>query len=301
MSHSFLYVSDKTEHARILFVSRAVRDALRIEPDELIGCRTRELLHDEYPLDSPFSEAKGCASLGAVMMFVSLNDRDGNPVHSRIISIDCGDCTFSIARTVDMSDSHTANEEERARKLENECSSSSSAAAPQGRPSRRRTHVYTSRAPPAKACFVLEGDKNRWDAHGPRITFVTNTISSLIDVDGGYEIIGQPFLSIVAAEDITRVSEFLDRLIETEEPEVLTFRILASPMDPDNNEHVRVIALGAGSSDGSLLLCRAAESPVQPLPGRNNRRAECGYMSLEDIISSDPDTSDCSEVWRELV
>ncbi|KAJ1954297.1 hypothetical protein GGI12_005821 [Dipsacomyces acuminosporus] len=296
MPDSFIFISDKTENTRILFVSRAVQDILYMDPEDMLGCNIKDMIYDERCPDFPYNPSTRSLTFDVVMVFANLNDCDNNPVLARIISIDCGDCIFSIARTVATrpDSSH----------YKYSCQNINDLRTPEeGRLTRRRRNIYTSQAPPAKACIMLESIEDMWEAHGLRITFVTNTICTLIDIAGGDEIIGKPFLSIVATRDILKVAAFLDRLIENDEPELITFSILQSPMDPRNKSTIKVVALGAGSSDGSLLLCRASDSPpVSPSNPtmQTELGSDCGYLGLEEIISSDPDTSDCCDAWKEF-
>ncbi|KAJ2809363.1 hypothetical protein H4R20_000173 [Coemansia guatemalensis] len=164
-----------------------------------------------------------------------------------------------------------------------------------------------------KACLILEGALRREpmvDFTGPKVLFASKSFSRIIDIDAS-DVQGLPFLSLVATEDIVRAASFLEKLATPERIVLENINFLANPLsDVDNaarqsnnvsqatesvGRTVTVEVLGAGSDDGAIIIFQLNQS--QSSYSRNVPDSD-GYMSLEDIISSDPDTSDVPDAWR---
>ncbi|KAJ1730276.1 hypothetical protein H4S06_004080 [Coemansia sp. BCRC 34490] len=151
--------------------------------------------------------------------------------------------------------------------------------------------------------------------NGPLVVFVTGSIGRLIDADTS-DLLRYPFLKLVAPEDLLRVSKFFEKLADT--PDVLfeTFSLLQRPhvIDGDivvadeDNSRVVVECLGANVQDGVALLLRKLRSQPPPTadglanymrPKVHEMDEDGGYMTLSEMISDDPETSDAPE-WSRL-
>ncbi|KAJ2794750.1 hypothetical protein H4S07_006666, partial [Coemansia furcata] len=156
--------------------------------------------------------------------------------------------------------------------------------------------------------------------NGPLIVFVTGSVSRLIDADTS-DLLRFPFLKLVAPEDVLRATRFFERLGDSQDVLFETFSLLQRPHVIDGdvavadeaNTRVVVECLGASVQDGVALLLRRLRTT--PPPGRDtlgnyvlNRRSheahehdcDAGYLSLNEMISSDPGTSDAPPGWSRL-
>ncbi|KAJ1724681.1 hypothetical protein LPJ61_005712 [Coemansia biformis] len=175
----------------------------------------------------------------------------------------------------------------------------------------KRSHVYTARASRVKACVILSKPADEGGGQGPVIEFVTNTISSIYsgDVDAD-ELIGTPFLSLVASEDITKAALYMDNLFRISKPQLCAIRLARHPMLSDNEQHpedtepIKIEAFGASSNDKLMLLCqkvrRKPRSTRTPANADDQYDDDMPYMTLEEIISSDPESSDINKQWYEF-
>ncbi|KAJ2869265.1 hypothetical protein GGI22_000369, partial [Coemansia erecta] len=175
-----------------------------------------------------------------------------------------------------------------------------------------------------KAAFVLENtsaaevqtNKGARRQNGPLIVFVTGSIGRLIDADTS-DVMRYPFLKLVAPEDMLCVSRFFERLGETADVLFETFSLLQQPhiIDGDvvvadaQNTRVVVECLGANMQDDMALLLRKLRSQAPPTidamgnyvrPKIHELDEDGGYMTLSEIISDDPETSDAGE-WSRLL
>ncbi|KAJ2609869.1 hypothetical protein H4S08_003868 [Coemansia sp. RSA 1365] len=134
--------------------------------------------------------------------------------------------------------------------------------------------------------------------------------TQIIDVDAS-DIQGLSFLSLVAAEDTLRAGKFLEDMATPERIVLENIKFLANPISDTNSavgrvgnmtqmerpvrRTVMVELVGAGSDDGAIVLFQLNQP--QPFESRAMPSSD-GYMSLKNIISSDPETSDVSSAWR---
>ncbi|KAJ2499901.1 hypothetical protein GGH96_003159 [Coemansia sp. RSA 1972] len=80
-------------------------------------------------------------------------------------------------------------------------------------------------------------------------------------------------------------------------------KFLANPVytNAENGEQsseVTVEVLGAGSDEGAIILCQLDYASSHRSRNINDDVEMDGYMSLEDIITSDPESSDMSDMWK---
>ncbi|KAJ1958929.1 hypothetical protein GGI12_004610 [Dipsacomyces acuminosporus] len=150
-----------------------------------------------------------------------------------------------------------------------------------------------------QACFVL-GDFSPNDPDGdagPKIVFTTDSINRILDVDS-CDLQGVPFLSLVAMEDNQKAYGFLERSFNSSELVLERLHLLANPIDDAQLRNPRTVTvefLGIGSDEGAIILCQIGRTRISGRVDNNS-----GYMSLEDIISSEPDTSDFPDEWRQM-
>ncbi|KAI8323647.1 hypothetical protein GQ54DRAFT_257864 [Martensiomyces pterosporus] len=168
--------------------------------------------------------------------------------------------------------------------------------------------------------------------NGPQIVFVTNSINRILNLDGD-ELINTPFLRLLAPESLVKASQFLDELSRSDGIVFALLYFLRTPfsgsMDEDGDggengptsggsshaptsDRVEVELVGAQSDDGAVLLCRKVTVCPPAGPGRGLRGGRIpaggdddggcdGYLSLSEILSSDPETSDCPSLWSNIM
>ncbi|KAJ2546958.1 hypothetical protein EV175_005405 [Coemansia sp. RSA 1933] len=187
----------------------------------------------------------------------------------------------------------------------------------------QRVPLYYAQSKQVKVAFVLEtpaatevlasGGTRR--KNGPLIVFASGSVSRLIDADTS-DLLRFPFLKLVAPEDILRVSKFFERIAGISDVLFETFSLLHRPhviegdvvVSDEQNTRVVVECLGANAQDGAVLLLRKLRLAAPPLmddvgnylrPKVHEVDDEGGYMTLSEIISDDPETSDAAE-WSRL-
>ncbi|KAJ2614855.1 hypothetical protein H4S08_001507 [Coemansia sp. RSA 1365] len=183
--------------------------------------------------------------------------------------------------------------------------------------------LYRAPSKQIKAAFVLEhtretdssplSEDNRQS--GPLIVFVTGSVSHLIEADPS-DIMQYPFLKLVAPEDIVHVSEFFEQLYKSTDVQFRNFALVKHPhiiegdifIHDSDNPRIVVECLAAAVDDGVVLLLRKLR--VLPPPKKDNvgnyihssvykMDDEPGYISLSELISTDPETSDAPE-WSQV-
>ncbi|KAJ1964926.1 hypothetical protein GGI12_001123 [Dipsacomyces acuminosporus] len=149
-----------------------------------------------------------------------------------------------------------------------------------------------------QACFVLKDlrSSNVDGSKGANIMFVTDSINRIINVDS-CDLQNQPFLSLVAHEDVTRAAGFLEKALYGDALVVEKLHLLYDPLESSplgKPKRVSVEFMAMGSDAGAILLCQL-DKATGAARGKNNNTNNNNsdvYLSLEDIISSDPETSD---------
>ncbi|KAJ2080252.1 hypothetical protein H4R24_003203 [Coemansia sp. RSA 988] len=183
--------------------------------------------------------------------------------------------------------------------------------------------LYRTPSKQVKAAFVMENSlesdtsplttDNRQS--GPLIVFVTGSVSHLIEADPS-DVMQYPFLKLVAPEDVVHVCAFFDQLYQLSDVQFKTFALVKHPhiidgdifVHDDDNPRIVVECLAAAVDDGVVLLLRRLR--VTPPPKKDNIGNyihsgiykiddDAGYISLSELISSDPETSDAPE-WSQV-
>ncbi|KAJ1789542.1 hypothetical protein LPJ59_005325 [Coemansia sp. RSA 2399] len=188
----------------------------------------------------------------------------------------------------------------------------------------QRVPLYSAQSRQVKVAFVLENPKATEilanegvrRQNGPLVVFVTGSIGRLIEADTA-DLMRYPFMKLVAPEDLLRVSKFFEKLSEATDVIFETFSLLQRPniidgdivVTDEQNTRIVVECLGASVSDGMALLLRKLRSEAPPTmddmgnylrPKIHEVDEEGGYMTLSEMISDDPETSDAGE-WSRLM
>ncbi|KAJ2163536.1 hypothetical protein GGF45_006325 [Coemansia sp. RSA 551] len=183
--------------------------------------------------------------------------------------------------------------------------------------------MYRSRSKQAKAVMLLEDadvscietEETGRRPNGPMVVFCTGSIAQVVDADNS-DIMNHPFLKIVAPEDIVHVSRFFDRMAASDDVVFETFSLLQRPhviegdifVSDEENMRVVVEALGANVQDGIAILVRkikVVRAPTRDTMGNYVRAAvdadiDMENLSLAELVSSDPETSEAPEQWSNM-
>ncbi|KAJ1937402.1 hypothetical protein FBU59_004759 [Linderina macrospora] len=292
---------------------------------------------DAYKLDYPAVYANDTEDASVMVMRLNAKSQDGAPVTTRLVAFNCDTCILVVAMmfpeqpAVPLTNLAVRRVDESLEAQRAMAGAEATASNTQQETSRqvsRASGIFVTRATQPKACFVLEcldagpeiitPEGLVTKPIGPSIVFVTNSVGRLLDAEGD-ELIGTPFLRLVAPESLLRASKFIDDLARTDQIVFSSFYLLQTPrLHEDGNQEetapgrrVEVEVVGAQSDDGVVFLCRrirvcaspgVAGMPLDAIAIDEEDDAERdGYLSLNEIISSEPETSDCPSRWSSLV
>ncbi|KAJ1725975.1 hypothetical protein LPJ61_005508 [Coemansia biformis] len=346
---SYIGIHTRDESTRVLYVTSGVEEAVGYRAEALINTRAIDFIMDQYDVsDLPWlyeSKKKGNATdkddddddetdmANAYVMYFNIKTADGTPILQRTTAFKCDNCVVYIGVFYPEVPYHDRHELE-VRMLDgtmkqlNVTQRRKEHIVAQGnRPlvHQRRAPLYYSRSRRVKAAFVLENlsgadaemDEAEGRLAGPTISFVTGSVSRLVDADTS-DLMKAPFLKLVAPEDVLHASRFLDRLSRSTDVMFETFSLLQYPpvvagdvaVADEDNLRVVVECLGASSQDGVVLLASKLHTVTAPkrdtMGNYIHSRVheidnEGGYISLAELISSDPDTSDAPDAWSQLL
>ncbi|KAJ2122307.1 hypothetical protein IW147_003504 [Coemansia sp. RSA 720] len=337
MPLSYIVIFERASPENIIFASSNCEQVLGYTPQEMVGTSAMTYSADshakhyscEWPADNP--------ELGVTMMPHNLRRKDDSTVYTHSIAINCSGYLFTVVNAfpelghVDLGESvlyklqHETDfvqlDADKARASTDQsvcsvdqCEDSSMSLVSPALPvvtaeSLRRAHVFTARASRIKACVIVDHSD---DVHGPMIEFVTNTIGNIYsgDVDA-HELIGRSFFSLLKAEDVSRAASYLDCLIQNARPQMCTLRLVRQPLDEEptveHAESIEIEVFGASSGSKIMMLCQRIRRNRKLNVASTNHRAgfdddddDLPYMSLEDIISSDPESSDLNDQWYKV-
>ncbi|ORX72848.1 hypothetical protein DL89DRAFT_290672 [Linderina pennispora] len=272
---SWLGVHDTSDELRILFVSSNMYDIINLNPHDCVGSSANEFITGESLETYPATFARHTTD-NIFISYVHVTTSDGSAIVVRTISFVCSNITFIVGsydpswqaehmmqrnhikrfRYVSKDESRMETLTQIKKAISEVSGQGNTITAVPQQDSQRQ--AQESARTLIQACIVLDS-LERMDGrtpHGPTITFLTNSIDQIIDVDAT-DLQGIPFLSLVAADDIVK------------------------------------------ASDGAILLC-------QPAIGLRIRRTDCasveeaGYMSLEELVSSEAETSGYDSSWRDI-
>ncbi|KAJ2773505.1 hypothetical protein IWQ56_000969 [Coemansia nantahalensis] len=335
---AFIGIHTRDEDTRILYVSGGCRQALGYTPEAMLSTEAKMFIADSFDnndymrmydshagVDDGTEEGNSDDEANAYTWQVNLKNTDSVPVFHRVIGFKCDNCIIFICIAFpevpfkDRTELEVQMLDGKMTQL-NVTRDRHPALAAQ----RQRMPLYYARNKQIKAAFVLEhpslvapdAEGTRGHLNGPLVTFVTGSVSRLVDADPS-DLHRYAFLRLVAPEDVLHASRYFERLAESCEVQFETFSLLSRPpvIDGDvniadeENERVIVECLGAAVTDGVTLLLR--KIAVVPAPKHDNlghyvhppapkQDSESSYRSLFDLLSSDPDTSEVPDSWSLL-
>ncbi|KAJ2709160.1 hypothetical protein H4R19_004394, partial [Coemansia spiralis] len=332
---SYIGIHARDESTRVLYISSGVEDALGYSPESVINTRAIDVMEEHFDVEDlaqMLALDAGKADTSSVyVMYLNIKSAFGNPILHQATWFLCDDCIVYIGMTFPEVE-YAKRTNIAAQQLDGamkELDISQELREHQQRTRHTQPHahrqqasIYLSPSNKVKAAFVLEHrdavEEEMGQLAGPQVVFVTGSVSRLIDADTS-DLSQAPFLKLVAPEDVLQVGKFLDRLFGTTDVMFETFSLLRRPpvvegdvdVADDDNPRVVVECLGAASRDGVILLVRRlhiACAPKRDTAGNYIRTMvhkvddeDSGYISLAELISSDPDTSDVPEAWSQLL
>ncbi|KAJ1954793.1 hypothetical protein GGI12_005714 [Dipsacomyces acuminosporus] len=306
---TFIAIFDRTPQVHVLYVSSSVREALIYEPEEFIGRSALEFASDDKDTEEVVRDFKRYTDDNFIMADSIAVSKNKKPVFLRSMAFALGNITFHLISaypqtTIDEIKGRLSlqrfkcdlgeRSSEGSQHVLHMASSSHSESASKNTGSSARgdlfRNVLSSLKRTHQACIVLEGFSNsRHDNKGARIIFSTDSISRILSVDS-CDLQDMPFLSLVALQDITRAAAFLDTTLHGDSLMFERLCLLENPVEDGqlgNPKCVAVEFMAMGSDDGVIMLCQLDHSANIQSCNSNNR-----YLSLEDIVSSDAETSD---------
>ncbi|KAJ1869743.1 hypothetical protein LPJ55_005160, partial [Coemansia sp. RSA 990] len=177
--------------------------------------------------------------------------------------------------------------------------------------------IYTYGQQP-RAAVMLENtvladpDQEARRLAGLLIMLATSSISSLIDTDNT-DLVSFPFLKLVAPEDVIHVPKYLTKLAGSSRAHFEKFSLLRQPhvqerdvaATGERSKQMVVESLGASPQDGIVLLLRKVKqvpAPQHSMVGNYLRSidveaSDSDYVSLAELISSEPETTDVPANW----
>ncbi|KAJ1961440.1 hypothetical protein GGI12_003249 [Dipsacomyces acuminosporus] len=304
---TYIIIFERSPTMPILYVSSSIREALLYEPKDMIGHSPQEYMSDIDTGEDLKREYGSVTEDNIFMTDMIVRTKDNQNLFIRGISFVCGNVNFGIVTTFPHVDVDREEQLQRHRKSlttqRYKCILSEEDDASTSRGERRNSldpsAMYTLRSS-YQACLVLEElNPNDPDIDaGPKIIFTTGSISRILHVDS-CDLQGIPFLSLVAIEDSQKAYEFLEKALNSGELVLENLRLLANPLEEahlPNPRSVSVEFMAKGSDDGAIMLCQLARPGVVEQGSSNRGR----YISLEDIISSNPETSDFPGEWSKI-
>ncbi|KAJ2759372.1 hypothetical protein IWQ57_006571, partial [Coemansia nantahalensis] len=287
-------------------------------------------LYDTNHQDGADTDGDKAGEAHAYVIEGNLRTAYGRSVYSRITLFPCDNCVLDIcqmfhdAPLLDRTAPEMQALDGAMRRINAMCERDRRNAEALTQPGSRGTAIFSARNRHVKAALILEhpvaadaeNDETGDRQAGPLVVFVTGSVSHLVDADTS-DLHQAPFLKLVAPEDLLHVSKYFGRLADSTDVLFETFSLLSRPpvvegdVEVADHENHRVVVecLGASSSDGLAVLVRKLRTV--PAPRRDSMGnyihsrihkvdEECGYVSLAELISSDPDTSDAPEAWSHL-
>ncbi|KAJ1723652.1 hypothetical protein LPJ53_002035 [Coemansia erecta] len=281
---AYIAIHDKTPLMRVLYASSNIRQILQFAPSEVVGHPALAFVSHIKATD--YSEQFGRLTNDTVLASHMLVDnRQGTPVLLRIIHFSCDNLEFNVALAVPHMPQQGLQQDSLA----------------------IRAAMAGSRASRVQACLVLESSAvaEHHSPLGPRVVFATRSVERVVGRPAE-DIQGLGFMQLLAPHEVTRAALFLEGVAVSASVEYIVLRFApatatttaaATAATAGGEEYVSVEVLAAGSDDGALLLCRSMAAGSR---GGNNDNDNDGYVSLDEIISSDAETSDISGIWRAL-
>ncbi|KAJ1958116.1 hypothetical protein EC988_000483 [Linderina pennispora] len=320
---TWVCIQSRSREGYILYVSSAFRDILGYNPLDAIGKPASQFLDsDDFVVYNNLYLSGTPENI--VVGYISLIWLDGTRLYLRTITFFCGEINFHVVSYNPQIINVASMERARTRRFNFSGSGGNMQAMleqiqqaigcnhddhhgtveVQHQPETRR---LTTR-PSIQACLVLDLVSRLREPMplGPNVIFATNSIEQIIGVEAT-EFQGLPFLSAVAPADVTKAGEFLQNISTSNAIAFVTIRLLQNPLseeNPDGSQQVEVEIMGAGYDDGAILLCQPVQQhrlgDTQPSAGHPaNYNDDTGYLSLEELISTDAETSGVDATWHD--
>ncbi|KAJ2552372.1 hypothetical protein EV175_003336 [Coemansia sp. RSA 1933] len=324
LPRAFVGIHDKTPAMRILYVSSGLYTILNTRPEEILGHEA----HGFLPPDdgNTYQTTYGPLSQENVSQFyTSLTRSDGSPLHLRVIHFDCDGVALNACFVTDP-DEHSSGlassltiATNRAPDPANSGTHRVITSMPLSNGTLNIARVIARRNAAAaanarqpgegssitrRACLIIDKvtESSERNPMGSRIIFASSSLSRITNTDP-CSVEGTPFLSLVPPEDFIKTARFLEQVSKSNDVVIdcLRFTVLGDPTDHNSRrvssgspKAVDIEVMAAGSEDGIILLCQQSRCG-RVLPG--GAFDSEGYLSLEEIISSDVESSDFPEHW----
>ncbi|KAJ2448115.1 hypothetical protein EV183_005589 [Coemansia sp. RSA 2336] len=328
---TFIAIHARDEKATILFISSGVRHCLGYRPEDLVSRSGHEFIADSSNSDYPQvyaskqKEEEESEEASAFVMFVNGTTPEGTPVFHKITSFTADSCVVCLGMAypeipfVDRAELEVKMLDRAMESLN--VTRERQAARQRG----GRGHVFSVPSRRPKAVMVLEHpqvaqvetEESGRRPTGPLIAFCTGSVAKLIDADST-DLMNFPFLKLVAPEDVAVVGRYFDEMAACNDVLFETFSLVQRPhviegdvvVSDQKNMRVVVECMGAAVSDGVAVLMRmlrTVEPPQRDSLGNYVRAPAAAAagddfddMSLFDLLSTDPGTSDAPECWSHL-
>ncbi|KAJ1898974.1 hypothetical protein LPJ66_002418 [Kickxella alabastrina] len=302
-----LSVHDKTPDMRMLYVSSNIRNILQYEPEDILGQPAFT-----YIPNGNGQNYKSTIGLNTrhdmIVANIDVIARNGKPIHLRAIHFNCDNMAFNV--TVTVPETVSKLRDKRGLNLERmgwhntdtddaDCKKAGGVSGQRGFVLLGQQKKTQTTNKSVQACLVLKkqtaSEEQRPD--GPLVLFASNSFEHIIGVDST-DIQGVAFLSLVSTEDVAKAAMFLDRVAKIADIAIERFRLRVDS-DVDASCSVSVEVMAAGSDKGAMLLFQM-DKP-RDIADKEELDMASGYMSLEDMISSDYNTTDVGESWNDMV
>ncbi|KAJ2318646.1 hypothetical protein GGI00_006552, partial [Coemansia sp. RSA 2681] len=305
---AFVGIHDKTPDMRVLYVTSSIQDVLGFEPADIIGQTALGFLANG-DVEEYRTQVGGQQSVeeGVVVTKVHVRTRSGELIYIKILNFSCDNLAFNVGFVYSEETAPTRVERSPLRVEllhrepiggtptqmygESEQLQSRRHSLLAAHQERNRRQGLGGGGRLVRACLLLEPIGVCTDASpmGPRVLFASNSFNRIVSIDT-CDVQGMPFLLLVAPEDVARAGQFLDNVKAAATVVVDQFQLLANPLDEQaEGRQARTVAIeimAAGADSGAVMLCQLRRGLAE------EALLSDGYMSLEEIISSDPDSSD---------
>ncbi|KAJ2500120.1 phosphatidylinositol-4- kinase [Coemansia sp. RSA 1972] len=321
---AFIGIHQKDDSTKVLYVSSGIRQALGFLPSQVVNAEAKSFISDGfdnkdymkiYESQNNGDEEHDDDMSSAFTWEVNLKTASGGSVLHRLVGFSCENSILFIGISFPEAPPTVVRELEaqaldgamKRLNVTRESNKKKLAAAQENVP------LYYSQSRQVKATLVLErGDgvdteETGRRPNGPLVVFVTGSMSRIIDADPS-DLHRFPFLKLVAPECILQVSRYFDKLNTSMDVLFETFSLLARPyvIDGDvavsdaDNQRVVVECLGAAVQDGVAIMLRKLKTAAPPkkdclgnyITVKIDSDSDKEHISLFDLVSSEPDTSD---------
>ncbi|KAJ1952978.1 hypothetical protein GGI12_006115 [Dipsacomyces acuminosporus] len=297
---TYIMVHERSPGMPILYVSSSIRQASLYEPHELVGRSPLDFIVNVEDIDDVKQHHETYTYDNIIITNMFFMAKHNIPLYVCAIAFVCSNANFIMASTypdITIDQYRNGPSIQRFKCVMGEAGNHENSAGSVDFERRSAgTGAPSSTGTSSQACIVLE------DLHSttgsvqsdPKIIFATDSINRILDVDSS-DVQGTPFLSLVAADDYRKARGFLDRVLHSQEIVIESLHVVVNPLETDQGASNRIVSvefMGMGSDDGFIFLCQLERPWVSQRYGSSS-----GYISLHELISSDPETSDMPEQW----